>query len=303
MRILVGTLYSGESEFRDCVAAVQRQTMRDFEHFVIEGLPKREAHDALYGRFMERADEFDLFLKLDADMVIISCELFARIVERFRANSEMDVLTIEVRDFLSDRQIDGLHVFRNTVRWEKRDNEIFTDRHTVPPERCVYDRTQLAPAAIHCGNPSPFQAFHYGLHRALKIRAYLGSKDPLRTNLRFHLDNREAVWRHFVRTGDVRPGFASLGAEIALMGEVDYANIAYSDPTARQLFDARYSSWHAGRIRTTVRWMRLRNALFRSGLLRYRVLRFERERVDRWLGIVARVLHRGTAQTGERGRA
>ena len=139
MRILVGTLYSIENEFEECLEGIRQQTYRDFEHFVIQGLPKREAHDALYGTFMTRANEFGLFMKVDADMVITNRDLFARIVDTFRQSPNTDVFTIEVYDFFTNRLIDGMHTFRSTVRWQKRENAIFTDRHSIPPERQLYD--------------------------------------------------------------------------------------------------------------------------------------------------------------------
>lgn len=280
MRILVGTLYSIENEFEECVEAINRQNYDEFEHIVIQGLPKREAHDRLYGTFMKHAHEFDLFMKVDADMVIENRDLFAQIVARFRDNPRMDLLTIEVHDCFTDSQIDGMSTFRNTVRWKKRDTDIFTDKHAVPLERSVYDSHDLAPAAVHCKNPSPFQAFHYGLHRAMKVREYLQASDPSRTNVQFHLTNRNRLWQHFLRVSDKRLGFAALATELTLRGDFGAQHIPYTNPFARQEFCAKYTAWSVDRIQRTTQFLRWRNK-FIPAFLRYRLVLKRRNAIRR----------------------
>ena len=241
---------------------LERQTYREFEHFVVAGLPKREAHDRLYGTFMARAAEFGVFVKVDADMVIENPNLFAQIAERFRADSEIDLLTIPVCDFITDRLIDGMHAYRSSVRWPLRDSEVFTDRHPVPEHRRTYDHA-LAPAAIHCGNPAPFQAFHFGLHRGVKARSYLlGSGAGQGTNLQFHLDNMRLVYDHFVRDGDRRLGFAALGGYLALLGRFRPEHIAYTNTFAHSVFAGRYQKWSKGRLSRTVSFLRVSCSIY-----------------------------------------
>lgn len=271
MRILVGTLYAIENELEECMKGIKEQSYQNFEHFIIEGLPKQEAHDQLYGTFMGKAADFDLFMKVDADMVIENRALFAQIVEKFQNNPQMDRLTIEVYDFFTDRQIDGLHTFRSHVRWGKRTSMVFTDRHKLPRERCVYDATELAPAATHCKNPSPFQSFHFGLHRAIKIQSYLNYPEPLDTNLQFHLDNRELLWQHFLRTGDLRLGYAALGTELTLRGDYSVEHIPYTNPYAEKRFECHYSRWQVTRLKWIVRFLRLRNRFFVPSILMYQL--------------------------------
>jgi len=237
MRILVGTLYTIENEFDECVAAIQSQTYRNFEHVVIKGLPNKEAHDTLYGSFMDRADEFDLMIKVDADMVIQSERLFSRIVQRFREENWLELLTIAVHDFFSDRLINGMHTYRNSVKWEVAPDVVFVDMSacTVPRERSVYDVRELAPAAIHCKNPSPFQSFHFGIHKGVKVVA--ARRQGSRRQLRYHCDNIERTWEHFLRRGDPRLGFASIGAALALRGHFGPEDLDYSNPYASSVFE------------------------------------------------------------------
>lgn len=239
--------------------AIQRQTYRAYEQFVLEGLAKREAHDALYGTFMARAGEFDLFMKVDADMVIENPSLFAQIVDRFSAAPEMHMLTIAVHDYFSDTLIDGMHTFRSTVKWPLSTDIVYTDRHPVQRKHRVIDTSDLAPAAIHCKNPSPFQAFHYGMHRGVKARVQMEryKRYPL-----FYMRHIEATWQHFLRAGDVRLGFAALSAELALRGDFDAEHIAYTNPYAQNEFKKRYDSWDAQQVRKATMFLRARNRLF-----------------------------------------
>ena len=118
-RILVGTLYSGENEFEECVASIKKQSYQNFEPLVIRNLPNKEAHDTLYKTFMDRSHEFDLMIKIDADMVIENERLFEKIVRKFQRNDKLKDLEIAVFDFFSNQLIWGMHAYRNTVKWGK----------------------------------------------------------------------------------------------------------------------------------------------------------------------------------------
>ena len=119
MRILVGTLYTIENEFEECVSSIRRQTYPNFKHIVIKNLPLKEAHDTLYQTFVDRSDEFDLLIKVDADMVVPDEEFFTKIVSKFRQNEWLELLQVHCYDYFSDRLIAGLNTYRNSMRWEK----------------------------------------------------------------------------------------------------------------------------------------------------------------------------------------
>jgi hypothetical protein len=261
MQILVGTLYTIENEFDECVAALGRQTLQSFDHFVIQGVPNREAHDQLYQRFMNNAQEYDLFIKLDADMIIISEQLFSSIVDRFEHEANMDLLTIMVQDFFTGRLIQGLHTFRSTVQWSQRADDVFTDAHSIPRNRTVVDDNDLAPAAYHCKNPSDFQAFHYGLHRGVKVRQALlvSKKQPVQLVTR--LQEIVDIWNRYKQLGDRRLGLAALGAELGIRGDFTSDHINYTNPYAAQVYEERYSGWDEETIQREVRRLRLRNLL------------------------------------------
>lgn len=250
MRIFVGTLKTIENEFEECVASIERQTYQNFEHFVFEDLPNKEAHDTLYRSFMERSDEFDLLVKVDADMVIENEALFEGIVERFEEHPQLQDLEIAVQDFFSDRLIWGMHAYHRSVEWETNDEDLFVDRAQIPSDRHMYDEEELAPAAIHCKNPSPFQAFHYGVHKALKM-IQPGRWPKNASHAWFHWRNIQETRDHFLRTGDRRLGFAVLGAELAIREDIRPEHVSYSNPRLRRYFET-FEDLDAGDLHTEI---------------------------------------------------
>jgi hypothetical protein len=229
MKILVGTLHVIENELEDCLAAIRAQTHPAHDLFVISGKPNKEAHDVLYQTFMDRAGEVDLFIKIDADMVLTRPTFFQEVVERFTSDQELTHLMISVHDWMTDSSIMGLHVFRSGHCWRVGGNNnesLFVDVVDVN-EKISKDRNSLAPAAVHCGNPSLFQAFHFGLHKAVKFSQF--GRDVL------NLKQRETHWRHFKalerhyrRTRDRRLGLARVGFLHAVAQRFESRHVDYS---------------------------------------------------------------------------
>jgi hypothetical protein len=271
MRLLVGTLYSIENEYDECCKAIKAQTYHNYEHIVIENLPKKEAHDTLYRTFMSRRDEYDLLIKVDADMVIEKTDLFERIVNEFDNDSELDMLLIAVHDFFTDRLMIGMNIFRNTVRWRVDDDNLFTDmKHIKSTVRKVKkDSTDLAPAAIHCKNPGNYQAFHFGFHRAMK--AIKGG-----TNWRVLFD----VISHYHKNSHLRLAYVLLGAHTAFDKRFDVGNISYTDTTLEDYFSDRIATLGHEEVHQKVRQSKIvklsrlpvpRNLLYRYYLYKSRI--------------------------------
>lgn len=235
MRILVTTLHTGENEFEGCVASIRAQTLAPVEHLIIENLPKREAHEKLYGTFMQRRNEFDLLIKVDADMVLCSDDLFAEIAARFERDPDMWVLGIKVHDFYTDRLMSGLNTYRNTIAWSANGDMVFTDQFNLEPGRYVRDGQVLAPAAHHCPDPSPFQAFHFGVHRGVKAIVALQRRLYETAYMRYR--EVELTWRHFKRIRDPRLGLAVLGGEYALQGRFNDAQLDRDNPEVHAVFE------------------------------------------------------------------
>lgn len=258
MRALVGTLRTFENEFEACADAIARQRGIEIEHFVVRDLPNREAHDELYRTFMDRSKDFDLLVKVDADMVIASETLIAELARRFAEDEAVDQAEIPVLDFFTDRLVPGLNAFRATVRWPARPDGLFVDETPVPSSRRAKTWHDLAPAARHCPDPSPFQAFHFGLHKGLKVREARAAGQ--RERLARHWENVELTWRRFRCCGDLRLLLACAGAELALARVAGPAQVDHDDPWARTLFErARVLS--PARLAREVRRLRRRRLL------------------------------------------
>ena len=225
-KILIGTLYSGENELEECIESVKMQHFSNWEHKIFRNLPNRIAHHILYNEFMKMAYEFDLFLKLDADMVLIGQDALDKIIELFNRYEELDNAELVVDDWFTNSHIWGVHIFSNRAKWPARDN-LFPDKDPIiPGEKRIFTEYP-APLVKHCPNPSPFQAYHFGLHRALK--AIDGFDDrQMSTILK--------VWDHFNAKRDKRLGFVVLGAEHVMTNKLKQSNINYTESDTHEFF-------------------------------------------------------------------
>lgn len=264
MNIFVGTLYSGENEFAECLASIGMQTYTYFKHFIFDGLPNKEAHRALFSSFIAKSNDFDLLIKVDADMVLTSPLLFEKIVKKMFENDWIYVYSIAVHDFFTGEMINGLNTYRNTVRWDFSKETMFVDIPKVPKENTFYDKSELAPAAFHCKNPSKYQAFHYGVHRGLKSIQKIHSTT--------HWALLEKVWKNFQKTDDVRIGLAIFGAELVFDGQFSKEDVDYTNPRLANAIE-QYQEMSSSQVRREIQRLRLKNWGILPGDLRRRMLR------------------------------
>jgi len=172
----------------------------------------------------------------------------------------------------------GLHAYRNTVRWPKTDENLFVDAcPLVTPAESIQDDRELAPAAWHCPDPSPFQAFHYGVQKAVKL-VQPDRENKLTGYLHFYWRVINRLHTVFYRTQDIRIGFAALGAEIGLRGGISPAQLSYSDPRLRDFFEHHLADLSLSAVRRLCRRYRLHRLgflpdRFSRALLKYLPLR------------------------------
>ena len=254
MNILVGTLYCGENEYSECVGSLQKQTHKSWEHFVIQDLPNKVAHDTLYKSFMQRASEFDLFIKLDADMVLEDDTKLEQICRYFEDHQQLEGISICVHDFFTDELLHGLHAYRSSVKWSLDNEKLFVDDFPVSGDQLRIGVRELAPAASHCKNPTDFFAFHFGMHRGLKVvQAKLDVHRQAR--LAYYLQTIEKVWKNFQRSKDRRLGFAVLGAELAIDGQFGIEDVNYSNMESKQKFE-QFQEFDSDEIQEELRKLR-----------------------------------------------
>ena len=236
MKLLIGIMYSIENEFPQCIESIRNQTFTGYDYFVIEKLHNIEAHHKLYKTFMDNHDKYDFFIKLDADMVLARNTFFEEIIRYFSNLPNTDDLQIAVHDYFTNRLIYGLHVYSNRVNWKLDDERIFVDWPEKQNEYIqVNDKKCLAPAAFHCPNPSNYQAFHFGLHKTIKVTQYD------RNELRYfgsivHWDNILEIIKHYKKTRSVALAYALIGFYESIVKQLASEHINFDNEKTLNLF-------------------------------------------------------------------
>jgi hypothetical protein len=163
------TLYSGEGEYGACKESVARQQDVIVEHVYFEWLQNSDAHEALYREIMSRSEEFDFFMKIDADMTLVAADTLVTLVDLMRAEQGLDHLSLPVYDIPSESYLMGFHIFSPRVHWTFPLDPLFPDRHPDFPGQQLIDYSHQASYVTHMSRPTALQAFALGLHRASKI--------------------------------------------------------------------------------------------------------------------------------------
>ena len=172
-KIFVGTMYCGEGDFDYCCEAIKSQQKVDVTHHIIKNKPEKEAHNELWAswRKAKKQDDYDMFVKIDADTVINENVLyeFSLIM---KANPRVTGMQASLMDFFTLKFINGLNCFGPSVEFLDTTSELYCDRnvdvgHDLVIKADLLPET-LRPAGYHCFFSSNKQSFHFGVHRALK---------------------------------------------------------------------------------------------------------------------------------------
>lgn len=159
----------GEAEFEDCCHAVGEQLNVEVTHYVVADQPEFEAHNQLWEAWGQAKSGYDLMVKVDADTVLSRPTALAEIHALF-ADPAVTGAQILLHDYFTDRLIAGLNAFSPAVIFRQSSKRLFAD-HADSNHNVVLKGesvAHLAPIGWHCTHPHPRQAFHFGLHRALK---------------------------------------------------------------------------------------------------------------------------------------
>jgi hypothetical protein len=169
-RIFVGTMFSGEAEFELCCQAIAKQQDVKVTHHVIRNMPEMEAHNKLWEAWNDVKSEYDLFAKIDADTILINDHSLKDVWELFSQDARVTGAQILLHDFFTDKLLAGLNFFSPKVEFNCSTNRLLPDR--VDKNHDIILRgdevAHLSPIGWHCKVPNSKQAFHFGLHRALK---------------------------------------------------------------------------------------------------------------------------------------
>ena len=138
-------------------------------HHAISNQPEFHAHNQLWNAWGRAKAGYDLFVKIDGDTVLLRPTALAEIFALF-ANPSVTGAQILLHDYFTDRLIAGLNAFSPVVTFRQSSRRLFAD-HADGNHNVVLKGEavkHLAPIGWHCTHPHPRQAFHFGLHRALK---------------------------------------------------------------------------------------------------------------------------------------
>ena len=229
-------MYCKENEFDSCKWSVRSQDYPEKDFFTLENKLNLEAHIALYRTFSERADDYDLFLKLDADMVLSSPGAFNEISAFMKRYDHIDDLQLALHDFFTDTRIYGLHVFRSGVEMNITDKDnIFVDLAVYNSGKRYDDNRFIAPIAYHSPNPSLFQSFHFGVHKAVKI-VQEGRDIIDRGSRRVHAANILSLEEQWIQRHDRRLGIALIGAASGIVNEYNHEWVDFNNEKTIQEF-------------------------------------------------------------------
>lgn len=213
-RVFVGTMYCHEGDYAECVKSIKTQQDVDVGHVTIKDLPEKDAHNALWAAWRTVQSEYDMFVKVDADTVLSHSEVLIEFWRMMQANPRITGIQAPLLDYFTDGNINGLNCFSPRVTFRDTTDDLFCDRQVDVDHDLVVKSggvtTKLFPAGLHCYHSTEKQAFHFGLHRALKKQQHIIDK----------------VKQAYSRNGDDLRAWALIGSRAApsFNGDFNYSD-------------------------------------------------------------------------------
>lgn len=226
MKVKIITLYSGESEYQDCIDSVARQRCKfEVVHDFIEHKPKPVAHNQLYRTIMDESDDYSFFVKLDADMVFASDSALQEVID-YAVASQANYFSIPVHDYLTDSMMWGLNVYGAGMAWNVGSESLFTDRQEVRGcvKRAKVSLSKRRSLVSHASAPTAFQAFSFGVHRAAKVCQFDASA-PRLSDSYAQYKVLQQVMAAYRRERDSGRGYAIIGACMMLKQKLSRTSV------------------------------------------------------------------------------
>ena len=171
-RILIGTLFCGESQIDKCKEAVRSQKYVNIDQYIVEGFPSVQAHNELWRFWNEHRSEYDMLVKVDADMVLIDDTIIHRLYEFMWNGNGVNGVQVGLHDYFTDSVIFGVNCFSPKVWFEQAQDDYMCDRTYKNVDVFVLGNSlrvqHLGLGGEHAPDPTPQQAFHFGMYRKLK---------------------------------------------------------------------------------------------------------------------------------------
>jgi hypothetical protein len=231
-------LACGENEKDQAIAALNAQDHDDWDFFLIENKENKVAHEELYSRFEASANSYHLFLKLDADTVFRRTSALREISAMFDSRPDAAGILVDLLDFYSNSLLPGLMITTGDVRWPRTADKLMVDSYYRTRGEMLHISSEESAVAAHSPDPSPLQAFRFGVHRATKA---IQNDRPVaerwveKAQMQWQL--LELVWQNFLRTRDRRIGMAVAGAEFVISGSGASYVRNYMDPAVAAAFE------------------------------------------------------------------
>lgn len=233
-KVFVGTMSCGEGDFASCCKAIASQKGIDVEHLVIENLPEKQAHNTLWAAWRERQSTHDLFVKVDADTVLKHDSVLIEVMKLMEENPRVTGVQAPLHDYFTDSFINGLNCFSPKVTFKDSGDDLFCDRQVDVDHDIVLGSTQvppqLQPAGLHCHESTEIQAFHFGVHRALKGQQHI----------------IERVRHAWTKNKDKLRGLVILGAQFSSQLSKN-RRFNYGDKELKDVFDRALSTYNGFR--------------------------------------------------------
>jgi len=224
-RVFIGTMHFDEGDFDRCVEKIRSQVNVKITHHIIAGMPEKDAHNALGQAWNEVHDDHDMYVKIDADMVLRADDTIWKIWEHFQSDNNVTGIQCPLHDYMSNDMIYGLNCCNSDISFITTHNSLQPERNVEIGHKIVLKNVngqlddELVPVGYHCHFATERQAFRYGVHRALKNH----DTDILR------------VLNAWYKSHDRIRGFALIGAKMSR--DFSAENHNYTDSFFQQMFD------------------------------------------------------------------
>lgn len=162
-------LNNGEHTSEQTIRSILAQKECIVELVIVKGRSEIDAHSRLYSLSNQICREFDLTVKIDSDMTIVTDDLFQRLFSFMGECSPKSWFVAPIFDSFLERPIYGIHFWGPKVKFHRPRDEIFPDR--LPPKRGRKIRLCLKGLlpVNHLQNASPEQLASFLVRRLRKV--------------------------------------------------------------------------------------------------------------------------------------
>ena len=219
--IFVGTMECGEGDFESCKNKINSQSGVNVTHCIISGYSEKDAHNKLWESWNSVKEDFDYFVKIDADTVLIRDNILRLVFDTMSLFGATG-MQVPIYDFYTDKLISGMNCFSPDVIFKETKDELFCDRVDTNHKKEIKGSSvpsALVPCARHCFESTNEQSFHFGVHRMLK-------------NQKNIIQDVKIAWN---KSRDVRRSYCLIGATmVTKFGRNDFN---YCDSTFNDIFN------------------------------------------------------------------